>query len=176
MSHSVEELERRFSSLNSKAFRLSERKEADLEEVAEWVADFIELAANMLTTLKETQQNERELGRNVDLLGDDNASLRAWINDLQAGMYINCVYCGHRYGPETNVLASSMTDVLKAHIEQCPEHPMSHLRAWSDDAIRWMDEARKFVIGHTRIEPELLHIRAWVNLQSKYDALMGKKS
>ena len=27
------------------------------------------------------------------------AMLRQWIDDLQSGMYINCVYCGHRYGP-----------------------------------------------------------------------------
>jgi len=23
----------------------------------------------------------------------------AWVNDLQSDMYVNCVYCGHRYGP-----------------------------------------------------------------------------
>ena len=51
-----------------------------------------------------------------------------WVNDLQSGMYINCAYCGHRYGPENKVPAS-MADVLKEHIEKCPEHPMSKLRA-----------------------------------------------
>ena len=47
---------------------------------------------------------------------------RRWINDLQSGMYVNCVYCGHRYGPadETPV---SMADALKAHVEECPERP-----------------------------------------------------
>ena len=54
--------------------------------------------------------------------------LKAWVNDCQAGMYINCVYCGHRYGPDDEVPAT-MADVLKAHIEQCPEHPMSALKA-----------------------------------------------
>ena len=29
--------------------------------------------------------------------------LTQWINDCQSGMYINCVYCGHRYGPEDKV-------------------------------------------------------------------------
>lgn len=53
--------------------------------------------------------------------------LRKWINDLQAGCYINCVYCGHRYGPNDEVPAS-MADVLKEHVEQCPEHPMSALK------------------------------------------------
>ena len=49
--------------------------------------------------------------------------LRKWTNDLQAGMYINCVYCGHRYGLDTEVPVS-MADVLKEHIEQCPKHPL----------------------------------------------------
>ena len=53
--------------------------------------------------------------------------LKAWVNDLQAGMYINCVYCGHRYGPDTEV-PESMAEVLKEHIEQCPEHPMSKIK------------------------------------------------
>ncbi|NLB52058.1 MAG: hypothetical protein GX808_03875 [Syntrophomonadaceae bacterium] len=65
----------------------------------------------------------------------ENAQLRKeleryqkWVNDLQSGMYVNCVYCGHRYGPNDKVPAS-MADVLKEHIEKCPEHPMSKLRA-----------------------------------------------
>lgn len=55
------------------------------------------------------------------------AESEAWVDDLQAGMYINCVYCGHRYGPEDEVPAT-MADVLKEHIEQCPKHPMSELK------------------------------------------------
>lgn len=57
----------------------------------------------------------------------ENEQLKQWVNDLQSGMYVNCVYCGHRYGPEDEVPAS-MADVLKAHIEQCPEHPMAKLK------------------------------------------------
>ena len=49
--------------------------------------------------------------------------LNNWVNDLQAGMYINCVYCGHRYGPDTEIPVS-MTDVLKEHIEKCCKHPL----------------------------------------------------
>lgn len=52
--------------------------------------------------------------------------LKAWVADLQSGLYVNCVYCGHRYGPgETTPVA--MADALKAHIARCPEHPMSEL-------------------------------------------------
>lgn len=53
--------------------------------------------------------------------------LEQWISDCQAGMYINCVYCGHRYGPDDEVPAA-MADVLKDHIAQCPQHPMSALK------------------------------------------------
>jgi hypothetical protein len=51
---------------------------------------------------------------------------RQWVNDLQSGMYINCVYCGHRYGPNPGTPVA-MADVLKQHIATCPEHPMSEL-------------------------------------------------
>ena len=55
--------------------------------------------------------------------------LRRWVADLMSGMYVNCVYCGHRYGPRESAL-TSMADVLKRHIERCPEHPLSH--AWAE--------------------------------------------
>jgi Zn ribbon nucleic-acid-binding protein len=54
--------------------------------------------------------------------------LRWWVDDLQSGMYVNCVYCGHRYGPG-DTTPVTMADALKAHVEQCPKHPMSALRA-----------------------------------------------
>ena len=54
------------------------------------------------------------------------ARLRQWVADLQSGMYVNCVYCGHRYGPADEVPVS-MADTLKQHVAQCPDHPMSKL-------------------------------------------------
>ena len=63
--------------------------------------------------------------RSYKALKAENERLKQWISDLQSGMYINCVYCGHRYGPK-------MADILKEHIEKCPEHPMSHLKAEYD--------------------------------------------
>lgn len=53
--------------------------------------------------------------------------LESWVADLQSGMYVNCVYCGHRYGPNSTTPVT-MADALKAHIEQCPQHPMSALK------------------------------------------------
>ncbi len=65
----------------------------------------------------------------------ENERLLQWVHDLQSGMYINCVYCGHRYGPNDEVPAT-MADVLKEHIEVCPEHPMSRLKQRWEEAIR----------------------------------------
>lgn len=59
---------------------------------------------------------QKDLRRDVE-------SLRAWIADLQDGGFVNCVYCGHRYGRADRV-AASLADVLKAHVAACPEHPL----------------------------------------------------
>lgn len=65
---------------------------------------------------------------------EDLDRYKKWITDLQSGMYVNCVYCGHRYGPD-NETPVAMADVLKAHIAECPEHPLSQLRRAVVDAI-----------------------------------------
>lgn len=61
----------------------------------------------------------------------DVARLREWVDDLQSGMYINCVYCGHRYGPNDGAPAS-MAEVLHEHIRQCPAHPLRACEAERD--------------------------------------------
>ena len=62
----------------------------------------------------------------VEVLEAKIRRLRGWVNDLQAGLYVNCVYCGHRYGPDTETPVSK-AQVLKEHIKVCPDHPMSTL-------------------------------------------------
>lgn len=75
----------------------------------------------------KTQDNVPGLcNRGMELVAQVR-DLQHWVNDLQSGMYINCVYCGHRYGP-SETTAASMADVLKKHVEQCPKHPMSALK------------------------------------------------
>lgn len=64
----------------------------------------------------------------IDRICEELERYKKWVNDLQSGMYVNCVYCGHRYGPEDQV-PTSIAEALKEHIEHCPEHPMSKLRA-----------------------------------------------
>lgn len=72
-------------------------------------------------------------------------SLRKWVNNLQSGMFVNCVYCGHQYGP-SETTPVSMADVLKAHVEQCPKHPMSALKAQLTEANSACDEFEKLAI------------------------------
>ena len=114
------------------------------------------------------------------------ADLRRWVDDLQSGMYVNCVYCGHRYGPgETTPV--SMADALKAHVERCPEHPMSALRArvefWEaqakdvarvnlelrDELERELDIAARHAVlqgeAITKLQAEVLRLREELNEQ-----------
>ena len=71
-----------------------------------------------------------------------------WKDDLQSGMYINCVYCGYRYGPKDEVPATlvedkvtrNMADALKSHIERCTEHPLYKLKQVNNKLL----EALKF--------------------------------
>lgn len=64
--------------------------------------------------------------------------LNAWVADLQSGMFVNCVYCGHRYGPgETTPV--SMADALKAHVATCSEHPMAKLRSALEKLVGQLD-------------------------------------
>ena len=62
-------------------------------------------------------------------LSEENKRLEAWIDDLQSGMYINCVYCGHRYGPNSGATTKdfnmTMRKSLEDHIAECPKHPLS---------------------------------------------------
>jgi len=67
----------------------------------------------------------KQLRMQVDTLRGDLQRYRVWVDDLQAGMYVNCVYCGHRYGPGSKPLAATQQQVLHEHIAQCPEHPLS---------------------------------------------------
>ena len=75
-------------------------------------------------------QNERQAAE-IERLKDEHRAdkseiegLKSWVNDCQAGMYINCVYCGHRYGPADKV-ACTMQEALYEHIAKCPKHPLS---------------------------------------------------
>ena len=81
---------------------------------------------------------------------DEIVKLRQWVSDLQSGMYVNCVYCGHRYGPNDGTTPVSMADALKEHIEHCPKHPMSALKAENEELKKKVEDLRSVVSGGAR--------------------------
>lgn len=86
---------------------------------------------------KPTQEEAQKAILEVDRLATENTKLQLWVADLQAGIYVNCVYCGHRYGPNAFVSSimdprsgdkvgkKTMAELLKEHIKVCPKHPLS---------------------------------------------------
>jgi hypothetical protein len=81
--------------------------------------------------LREELASEKRVG-NITMEAARQAAAerdqaRRWVADLQSGMFVNCVYCGHRYGPK-NDTPVAMADILKAHIAVCPQHPLSIAR------------------------------------------------
>lgn len=79
---------------------------------------------DQVTNLKRDLKDMREENR---FLREEAARLENWVADCQSGMWVNCVYCGYRYG-RVDDTPVAMADVLKEHIEQCPKHPMSALK------------------------------------------------
>jgi len=59
--------------------------------------------------------------------------LEQWIDDLSSHMYINCVYCGHRFckqsesGQHPVKKLVEYIEKLIEHMEHCSKHPMSKL-------------------------------------------------
>ena len=112
----------------------------------------------------------------IDDLQKEIGRYQQWVNDLQSGMHINCVYCGHRYGPceETPV---SMAEVLKEHIEQCPKHPLSAMKQRAEELAGLLGEVVSFSVswkggGYAPHERE----RRWPKLIKRIrDALRGEE-
>lgn len=112
---------------------------------------------NLKLTSEEAKSLLRDAGIGIAMhnreLQAEISRLKNWVNDLQSGMYVNCVYCGHRYG-QTDEVSVSMADVLKAHIEQCPDHPMSKLKqeierlkaAEPREEVKWFAEEMEKVL------------------------------
>lgn len=92
--------------------------------------------------MDETLAEITALRARISRLEDENKRLESHVSDLQSGMYINCVYCGHRYGPN-DAAPVSMADVLYEHISQCPKHPLSKAAARITELEQALKVARK---------------------------------
>jgi hypothetical protein len=92
-----------------------------------------------IDTIQGDFEKAMELVKEADTTDVDVLErLVQWVQDLQSRMFVNCIYCGHRYGPSAEVPAS-MADVLKEHIKVCPEHPMSKLQAKHDRLLKHLE-------------------------------------
>jgi len=69
----------------------------------------------MALTEQELEEHKKEVER-----------LNLWVRDLQDGGFVNCVYCGHRYGPSDSTPVA-LADALKQHVASCTAHPMAGL-------------------------------------------------
>ena len=139
--------------LAGEVVKVTDERLERMRRVAKCHGDAYVFAAltELIAARKEIERLTMESNRlsDRDRVYEDNQRLRTWIRDLHSGMYINCAYCGHRYGP-TESTPVSMADILKAHIEVCPEHPMSALKEMNDclnarvaSVEEERDEARK---------------------------------
>jgi len=61
--------------------------------------------------------------RAINFLQEQARVLQQYIDDLQSEVYINCAYCGHRYGPKSST-PYTMSSLLSEHIEKCEKHPL----------------------------------------------------
>ena len=115
------------------------------------IAELRGLTRDLTTALEGRNQKIAALEAEVE-------RLKGWVDDLQGGMYVNCVYCGHRYGPgETTPV--TMADALKAHVETCSKHPMSILKEALAPFVALAKAAAEFYCESTEEvdEPEKLH-------------------
>lgn len=46
------------------------------------------------------------------------ARLRQWVEDLQGDCWVNCIYCGWRFGPMKE-LPFSTREVFTGHLKKC---------------------------------------------------------
>jgi hypothetical protein len=96
------------------------------------VKSFISGLFNGLDERDALNIQNKALYANAFKLADEIDLLDQHVADLQSGMYINCVYCGHRYGPRETTAATlpdaktqTMADALTEHISKCPKHPLA---------------------------------------------------
>lgn len=122
----------------------------------ERAADIRSMKTHNSISKDEIIQSHNVLYDKLSALQADNERLAQWVNDLQTGMYVNCVYCGHRYGPRGKTPVS-MADMLKKHIEICPKHPMSLLKAEHERDYAAM---RRIQGEFIRVDQELHAIQA----------------
>lgn len=102
--------------------------------------------------------------------------MQQWVADLLGGLYVNCVYCGHRYGPVEDTPTSN-EQLLFEHIIVCPQHPLRAAREGLFAAIGYL----RILLGraeavHKKYPQEhqitIREVPEWINYLS---GLLGSK-
>jgi hypothetical protein len=91
------------------------------------------------TVVKELRLTTSAREKTVTELEQELERKRKWIEDLQNKGFVNCVYCGCRFGP-AETTAPVLSDVLKRHMEECSKHPMSDLKKRLDCSEKGVQE------------------------------------
>jgi len=128
------------------------------KENLEWGRDNIKLRPYETTLLHTALE-----------LYDRLEKAKSWIKDLHSGMYVNCVYCGHRYGPKENTPVA-MADVLKEHIEQCPEHPLSKERELRQVAIEYYEKRIEGIAARNNSDFAIEALKTLQEMTGSYNA------
>ena len=136
-----------------------ERKRQDMDAMLMTLAMASREIAQLTTILSDVTADANLSHQQIARLEEEIERLRGWIGDLQSGLYINCVYCGFRYGPGESTPATLpeagetlAATALREHAERCPDHPMSRLKK----EIKRLLEALKTTEGYIRYAPPTL--------------------
>lgn len=78
----------------------------------------------------------RKRAEDIKKLKKDNERLQKWVKKYQPHFFAKCSLCGHPYWP-VNDVPDNPTELLKDHIENCPEHPMSALKRKNEQIMEW---------------------------------------
>lgn len=77
-------------------------------------------------------------------VAQETERLQRWVDDLQSGLWINCVYCGHRYGPG-DTTAPTMREALYRHVAACEKHPLAQERKKSQELLETVTRLRAVI-------------------------------
>jgi hypothetical protein len=86
------------------------------------------------------KQGQKPSPKEVEIITKEIEALQQWIKDVQGKTFVNCIYCGHRYGAASTTPVA-LADIMKQHVAQCPKHPLSVTKKALSEARLDMIEA-----------------------------------
>ena len=84
------------------------------------------------------RQGQKPSPKEVEIITKEIESLQQWIRDVQGKTFVNCIYCGHRYGA-ASITPVALADIMKQHVAQCPKHPLSVTKKSLEEAATLLE-------------------------------------